>query len=197
MGMFWNKHNIKNKILPKFELNVHVAGGRRDVLTGQKRNRARNVSFSNKKSIKWQQVNLQNKKIFWDQGQRFVRLRIAARTIRTIEKNGLSSLAKRAGINLWNTSYEDVRPERLDYLAKHPLQVPRRKNLNNEMSNSNRVNASKKKSLAPCYIDGSVFWVPGGREQTIYKLILAQKETDLVAQIALRSAESASFNIDS
>merc|ERR1712093_703774 len=197
MGMFWKKNIIQDQILPKSELNIQVAAGRKDVLTGQKRNRSRNVSFSNKKSVKWQQVNLQNKKIFWDQGQRFVRLRIAARTIRTIEKNGLSALARRAGINLWNASYEDVRPDRLDYLAKHPLQVPRRKNPSNKMSNPKRLDASKKQPLAPCYIDGSVFWVPGGREQTIYKLILAQKETDLIAQIALRSAESVSSSADS
>merc|ERR1711985_156100 len=171
MGMFWKKNIIQDQILPKSELNIQVAAGRKDILTGQKRNRARNVSFSNKKSIKWQQVNLQNKKIFWDQGQRFVRLRIAARTIRTVEKNGLSSLTKQAGINLWNTSYEDVRPERLDYLAKHPLQVPRPKKPKNKMSNPDRLRSPTKKTLVPCYIDGSIFWIRTGEEQKIYKLI--------------------------
>merc|ERR1712193_115588 len=180
MGMFWNTHNIKNKIFPKSELNVHVAGGRRDILTGQRRNKAQNVSFSNKKSRKWQQINAQNKKFFWGEGQRFVKLRVSARTIRTIKKRGLSALAQVAGINLWKKAYEDVRPERLDYLAKHPLQVPRPKKPKNEMSNPDRLRSSTKKTLVPCYIDGSIFWIRTGEEQKIYKLILAQKETDLL-----------------
>merc|ERR1712224_204539 len=67
------------------------------------------------------------KKIFWPEEKRFVRIRVSARTIRTIEKRGISSLAKTAGINLKNLPFDDVRTSRLQYLAQNPMQVPRPK----------------------------------------------------------------------
>merc|ERR1719359_2450759 len=58
-----------------------LARGRRDLFSGQRRNKANAVSFSNKKSRKWQGVNIQNKMIYWPEGQRLVKLRISSRTI--------------------------------------------------------------------------------------------------------------------
>merc|ERR1712224_54928 len=104
MGMiFRNKNLIKNssKIIRKIPMVIKATAiGKRDMLTGQKRNKATSVSFSNKKSRKWQQLNLQTTKIYWPEEKRFVRIRVSARTIRTIEKEGISALAKTAGINL-------------------------------------------------------------------------------------------------
>merc|ERR1712224_860013 len=120
--------------------------GRRDALSGQKRNKAVAVSFSNKRSRKWQQVNLQTKKIFWAQEKRFVRIRVSARTIRTIEKKGISSLAQNAGIDLRKLAFDDVSPSRLLYLTQNPMQVPRAKNPKNIMRNPERLSASKKKT---------------------------------------------------
>jgi large subunit ribosomal protein L28 len=55
---------------------------------GKKRNKANVVTFSNKHNRKWQEPNLQLKKIFWEQGQRWVKLRISTKAIKTIEKVG-------------------------------------------------------------------------------------------------------------
>merc|ERR1711998_523370 len=92
--------NPRNHNLSSYSLIVmnkaekSLARGRRDMLTGQKRNKANAVSFSNKKSRKWQQVNIRNKYLYWPEGERFVKLRISARSIRTVEKKGLSVMAK-------------------------------------------------------------------------------------------------------
>jgi large subunit ribosomal protein L28 len=55
---------------------------------GKKRNKANVVTFSNKHNRKWQEPNLQNKKVFWEEGQRWVKLRISTKAIKTIEKVG-------------------------------------------------------------------------------------------------------------
>ncbi|KAK7243133.1 hypothetical protein RIF29_37920 [Crotalaria pallida] len=68
--------------------------------TGKKANRANKVSFSNHKTKKLQFVNLQYKRIWWEAGKRFVKLRLSTKALKTIEKNGLDAVAKKAGIDL-------------------------------------------------------------------------------------------------
>ncbi|XP_010457490.1 PREDICTED: 50S ribosomal protein L28, chloroplastic-like [Camelina sativa] len=68
--------------------------------TGKKANRANKVSFSNHKTKKLQFVNLQYKKVWWEAGKRFVKLRLSTKALKTIEKNGLDAVAKEAGIDL-------------------------------------------------------------------------------------------------
>ncbi|XP_015088212.1 50S ribosomal protein L28, chloroplastic [Solanum pennellii] len=68
--------------------------------TGKKSNRANKVSHSNHKTKKLQFVNLQYKRIWWEEGKRFVKLRLSTKAIKTIEKNGLDAVAKKAGIDL-------------------------------------------------------------------------------------------------
>lgn len=58
------------------------------------------MSFSNHKTKKLQFVNLQYKKIWWETGKRFVKLRLSTKALKTIEKNGLDAVAKKAGIDL-------------------------------------------------------------------------------------------------
>lgn len=45
-------------------------------LTGKKRNKANTVSFSGKRNRKWQGANIQEKRIYWPEGQRLVRLKV-------------------------------------------------------------------------------------------------------------------------
>jgi large subunit ribosomal protein L28 len=59
--------------------------------TGKKRNKANVVTFSNKHNRKWQEPNLQHKKVYWEQGQRWVKLRICTKAIKTIEKVGVGA----------------------------------------------------------------------------------------------------------
>jgi hypothetical protein len=47
--------------------------------TGKKRNKANVVTFSNKHNRKWQEPNLQHKKLYWEEGQRWVKLRICTK----------------------------------------------------------------------------------------------------------------------
>ncbi|KAG8084675.1 hypothetical protein GUJ93_ZPchr0010g7987 [Zizania palustris] len=68
--------------------------------TNKKTNRANNVSFSNHKTKKQQFVNLQYKKLWWEAGKRFVKLRLSTKALKTIEKHGLDAVAKKAGIDL-------------------------------------------------------------------------------------------------
>ncbi|XP_042405563.1 50S ribosomal protein L28, chloroplastic-like [Zingiber officinale] len=68
--------------------------------TGKKANRANKVSFSNHKTKKLQFVNLQYKRIWWEAGKRYVKLRLSTKALKTIEKNGLDAVAKKAGIDL-------------------------------------------------------------------------------------------------
>lgn len=58
------------------------------------------VSKSNRHTHRVQNVNLQTKKIFWAEGNTFVRLRLSTKTIKTILKNGLDKTAKQYGIDL-------------------------------------------------------------------------------------------------
>ncbi|KAF9606904.1 hypothetical protein IFM89_029503 [Coptis chinensis] len=69
-------------------------------LTGKKSNRANKVSFSNHKTKKLQFVNLQYKRIWWEAGKRYVKLRLSTKALKTIEKNGLDAVAKKAGMDL-------------------------------------------------------------------------------------------------
>ncbi len=69
-------------------------------LTGKKANNGITISFSHKRNKHVQNVNLQSKKIWWPEGKRFVRLNISTKAIKTLQKKGLSALAKEAGIDL-------------------------------------------------------------------------------------------------
>ncbi|KAB1219305.1 50S ribosomal protein L28, chloroplastic [Morella rubra] len=68
--------------------------------TGKKANRANKVSFSAHKTKKLQFVNLQYKRIWWEAGKRYVKLRLSTKALKTLEKNGLDAVAKKAGIDL-------------------------------------------------------------------------------------------------
>lgn len=92
------------------------------------------------------------KKIYWPEGQRWVKLRVTARTIKTIEKKGLQAMANEAGIDLWKLPFEDARPERLQWLAENPMRVPTPKNPKNKMRNPERLAASKKKPIVAKYL---------------------------------------------
>lgn len=69
-------------------------------LTGKKANNAYAVSHSHIRTKKLQEVNLQWKRVWWEEGNRWVRLRLSTKAIKTLEKKGLAAMAKEAGINL-------------------------------------------------------------------------------------------------
>lgn len=73
---------------------------RKCMFTGKRPNVANKVSHSNIKTKKRQLPNLQKKKFWWEEGGRFVTLRISTRAMRTITKKGLGVFAKEKGIDL-------------------------------------------------------------------------------------------------
>lgn len=68
--------------------------------TGKRPNVANRVSHSNIKTKKRQLPNLQWRKLWWDEGERYVRVRLSTRALRTIDKKGLGTFAAEAGIDL-------------------------------------------------------------------------------------------------
>ncbi|HEY9619173.1 MAG TPA: 50S ribosomal protein L28 [Crinalium sp.] len=69
-------------------------------LTGKKANNAYAVSHSHRRTKKLQQVNLQEKRVWWEQGNRWVKLRLSTKAIKTLERKGLAAMAKEAGLDL-------------------------------------------------------------------------------------------------
>jgi large subunit ribosomal protein L28 len=69
-------------------------------LTGKQANNAYAVSHSHRRTKKLQEANLQWKRIWWPEGNRWVRLRLSTKAIKTLERRGLESMAKEAGLDL-------------------------------------------------------------------------------------------------
>ncbi|KAI3794995.1 hypothetical protein L1987_37638 [Smallanthus sonchifolius] len=90
----------RNNISSTITLPVQPIARRICPFTGKKSNTKNLVSHSNHKTKKLQFVNLQYKRIWWEAGKRYVKLRLSTKALKTIEKNGLDAVAKKAGIDL-------------------------------------------------------------------------------------------------
>ncbi|MBD2100731.1 50S ribosomal protein L28 [Leptolyngbya sp. FACHB-261] len=73
---------------------------RQCALTGKKANNAFAISHSHRRTKKLQEVNLQWKRVWWPQGNRWVRLRLSTKAIKTLNFKGIDAFALEAGINL-------------------------------------------------------------------------------------------------
>jgi large subunit ribosomal protein L28 len=69
-------------------------------ITGKRKLLAQNVSHSNIKTKRWQNVNIQTRRIWVPELKRFVKLSVTTRDIRTIDKVGIVAYAKRYGVSL-------------------------------------------------------------------------------------------------
>lgn len=69
-------------------------------ITGKRKLKAQNVSHSNIKTKRWQNVNIQTRRIWVPEQDRFVTLKLTTRDIRTIDKIGVVAYAKRYGVTL-------------------------------------------------------------------------------------------------
>ncbi len=58
------------------------------------------VSHSHIRTKKLQQANLQNRRLWWEQGNKWIKVRVSTRTLKTIQKKGLDSYARSQGIDL-------------------------------------------------------------------------------------------------
>jgi large subunit ribosomal protein L28 len=71
-----------------------------DLAGTRKNSKCMSVSKSNAHTHRVQNVNLQTKKLFWEEENKFVRIRVSTRTLKTIQKNGLGATAKKYGVDL-------------------------------------------------------------------------------------------------
>ena len=69
-------------------------------LTGKRANNGMAVSHSHVRTKTLQQVNLQERRLWWAEGNRFVRLRVSTKALRTIQKKGLGVYARELGVDL-------------------------------------------------------------------------------------------------
>ena len=69
-------------------------------LTGKRRNAGMNVSHSHVRTRKFQEVNLQSKRVWFEDESRWVRLRVSTRALRTISLKGLSAFLSDANMTI-------------------------------------------------------------------------------------------------
>ncbi|AFZ55118.1 50S ribosomal protein L28 [Cyanobacterium aponinum UTEX 3222] len=69
-------------------------------LTGKRANNGFAVSHSHRRTKKLQHANLQDKKIWWAEGNCFVRLRLSTKALKTLDKKGINAMAREAGLDL-------------------------------------------------------------------------------------------------
>ncbi|HRI68865.1 MAG TPA: 50S ribosomal protein L28 [Polyangium sp.] len=69
-------------------------------ITGKRKLLAQNVSHSNIKTKRWQNINIQTRRLWVPELKRFVTLQLTTRDIRNIDKLGVLGYAKRYGIAL-------------------------------------------------------------------------------------------------
>ena len=58
------------------------------------------MSKSNVHTHRVQHVNLQTKKLWWEEGNKMVKVRVSTRTLKTIAKKGLGKLAMEYNVDL-------------------------------------------------------------------------------------------------
>jgi large subunit ribosomal protein L28 len=69
-------------------------------LTGKRPNVANNVSHANNKTKRKQLPNLQAKRVFVPELDRWVRLRLSTRALRTVTRKGLMDYLKDVGLTI-------------------------------------------------------------------------------------------------
>ncbi len=69
-------------------------------ITGKKPNSANNVSHSNNRNKTRQKPNLQKKKIYVPEEDRWVKVKLSNRALRTVSKKGLLNYLKDEGLRL-------------------------------------------------------------------------------------------------
>jgi large subunit ribosomal protein L28 len=72
----------------------------RSEITGKRKLHARNVSHSNIKTMRWQHVNVQRRRLWVPELGRHVTLKLTTGDLRTIDKIGLLAYAKKFGVKV-------------------------------------------------------------------------------------------------
>ena len=69
----------------------------KSAITGRRKMKGNQVSHSNIKTKRWQNVNVQKRRVWVPELNRFVSVKLTTRDIRTIDKIGFVAFARRHG----------------------------------------------------------------------------------------------------
>lgn len=69
-------------------------------ITGKRKLKAQNVSHSNIKTKRWQNINIQTRRVYVPELNRFVSLKLTTRDLRTIDRIGVMAYAARYGVTI-------------------------------------------------------------------------------------------------
>ena len=69
-------------------------------LTGTKANNGMAVSHSHIRTKKLQHVNLQKRRLWWQEGNKWINIKISTKALKSIQKVGLDKVAKTNGVDL-------------------------------------------------------------------------------------------------
>jgi large subunit ribosomal protein L28 len=72
----------------------------RSEITGRRKLKGNHVSHSNIKTKRWQNVNVQRRRVWVPELARYVTLKLTTRDIRSIDKMGLIAFAKKHGFRV-------------------------------------------------------------------------------------------------
>jgi large subunit ribosomal protein L28 len=73
---------------------------RRCAITNKKPMSGNNISHAHNKTKRWQKPNVHSKRIFVPELNRFVRIRLSTRALRTVSKLGLMQFLRKNGLQL-------------------------------------------------------------------------------------------------
>ena len=76
-------------------------------LTGAKANNGMAVSHSHIRTKKLQHVNLQKRRLWWEEGKKWVNIKISTKALKSIQKVGLDKFAKSNGVDLKNSKFDE------------------------------------------------------------------------------------------
>jgi len=69
---------------------------RRDQLTGRGPRSGNSISHAHNKTKRWFKINLQKKRFYIPEEDRWITLKVSAKTLKTINKKGISEVLKEA-----------------------------------------------------------------------------------------------------
>ncbi len=69
-------------------------------LSGTRANNGMSVSHSHIRTKKLQQANLQQRRLWWEEGKKWINVKVTTRALKTIQKKGLEAYAKSMGKDL-------------------------------------------------------------------------------------------------
>jgi large subunit ribosomal protein L28 len=82
------------------KLSGRTPMSRKCAVTGKKRNVAKKVSHSHKRTSKIQNANIQTKRLWHEEENRWIKVRLSTRALRTISKKGLAKFLRDEGLRI-------------------------------------------------------------------------------------------------